>query len=80
MPATPKALKVYYGASTRRCSKKVFYPKCATGNTTKSPVSAASGKKPLRNVKVPVHLEAVAAAGHNVIRGREWKLNPDSPH
>ena len=58
MPARARASKAYSGGSTRKYSRKVFYPKYATGSTTRSRAFAASERKPPRNVRVRAHLEA----------------------
>jgi hypothetical protein len=61
MPARPRALRICSVGSTRRCSRKVFYPRYGTGSIMRSPAFAASGKKPRRNARVPEHQEAAAA-------------------
>jgi len=57
MPVTMRALKVCSGASTKKCNRKVFSLRYAIVNTMRSPVYAANGKKPLRNVRAPEHRE-----------------------
>jgi len=51
MPVIMRVLKVYSGASTKECSRKVFFLKFVTASTMRSPAYAANVKKPRKSVR-----------------------------